>query len=368
MATPLFQNKLTPETLKLMTFIKENYGKKIISGQMTCTWNYNVDCIELVHKDTGKYPALAGFDFMNMTFTPPAEMLNEKGEIRGKDGKYHKRHGHLEIEKAEEWHNKGGIVSFCWHWYVTGPNGKTAFYAHQENGWETDFRIPYDSVNSNPKEGKYLLDETTEAFSQIKAGAEKVAGFLTVLKEKNIPVLWRPLHEASGGWFWWGCGDSEGNNRPESFIALWRWLVDFFNGKGLNNLIWVYNGQDKVWYPGDEYCDIIGEDIYASVTGKTDLSSQLPRFKSAASCQEKSQNPKKVIALTETGSIPNLDDCFNDGATWAWFMTWNDCRFENNIPVGDEGNFWSGELHNPLSHRKEVYNDERVITLKDLKN
>jgi len=368
MPTPINNAKESAEVEKLMAFLKNNYGKKLISGQMTCTWNYNVDCLEMVYRDTGKYPALAGFDFMNMTWLPPENLLNEKGEVLGRDGKYHQRHGHQEIERAVTWHKKGGIVSFCWHWYVTGPNGKTAFYAHQENGWETDFRIPYDSKKSKPGENIYLLDETSPSFQQLKKDAEKTADYLEALKKENIPVLWRPLHEASGGWFWWGCGDSNGENKAESFIALWRWLVDFFEEKGLTNLVWVYNGQNKDWYPGDEYCDIIGEDIYASVTGKTDLSSQAPRFQSAASCQENSSSEKKIIALTETGSIPEIDACFKDGATWAWFMVWNDCRFENNQPVGDEGNFWSGELHNPKEHRKAVYNDERVITLENMKN
>ena len=363
MATPFSKNKLSPEAKKLMNFLQENYGKKIISGQMTCTWNYNVDCLELVHRDTGKYPLIAGFDLMNMANALPEPVLNEKGEILGKDGKYHQRHGHLELEKAEAWHKKGGIVTFCWHWYVTGSNGKTSFYAHNENGWKTDFRIPYDTEKSDPKNDIYLLDENTVEFKQLKTGAEKAAGYLTVLKDKHIPVLWRPLHEASGTWFWWGCGNKEGKYKNESFIALWRWLQDFFNQKGLDNLIWVYNGQDKNLYPGDEYCDIIAEDIYSSGNGKTDLSSQLPRFKSAASCQENSSAPKKMISLSETGTIPEIDRCFKDGATWSWFMVWNDCRFENNNPVGDEGNFWSGELHNPLEHRKKVYNDERVLTM-----
>lgn len=354
MATPLNNKTLSPEAVKLMDFLKANYGKKMISGQMTCTWNYNSDSVEMIHKDTGKYPAMVGFDFMNMTREPKVNIPAEH------------RHGHLELEKAIEWHKKGGIVTFCWHWYVTGHNGKTAFYAHHENGWETDFRIPYDSVNSNPEEEKYILDESTEEFKQLKNDAEKVAGFLSFLKEKNIPVLWRPLHEASGGWFWWGCGDKKGEHKNECFIALWNWLLDFFNEKKLNNLIWVYNGQNKDWYPGDENCDIIGEDIYASVTGKTDLTSQLPRFKSAASCQENSKVSKKLIALSETGTIPSIDQCLKDGAMWSWFMVWNDCKFENNIPVGDEGNFWSGELHNPKEHRIAMYNHPRVITLDEL--
>ena len=348
----------------LLNFLKQNYGKKIISGQMTCTWNYNFDFIEAVFRDTGKYPAMAGFDFMNMLEKPPRKMMNKNYE---NDRKYHNQHGHLEILKAEEWHKKGGIVTFAWHWYVKGSNGMTAFYAANENGNVTDFRIPYDKAKSNPSENTYLLDKKSPAFKTILSDCKKVAKMLLKLKKKNIPVLWRPLHEASGGWFWWGCGDKNGTNKAECFIALWRWMVEYFRKKGLDNLIWVYNGQNKDWYPGDEYCDIIGEDIYASVSGKTDLSSQKEIFLSALSCQEKSEGEKKLVALTETGTIPSIDECVKDNTLWSWFMVWNDCKFENDMPKGEDGNLWSGELHNPLAHRKAVYQDSRVITLEDLK-
>ena len=367
MPTFLSKNKLSYQAQKLMDFINANYGKKIISGQMTCTWNYNIDSLEYVFRDTGKYPAIAGFDFMNMLEDVTPEKLNERGEILGQDGKYHSRHGHLEIQKAEEWHKKGGIVTFCWHWYVKGANGKNAFYASNENGWITDFRIPYDTEKSKPESDLYLLNKESPYFKTILNDCEKVSSLLSSLKNKNIPVLWRPLHEASGGWFWWGRGNDNEKYKAESFIALWRWMVDYFEAKGLDNLIWVYNGQNKGWYPGDNYCDIIGEDIYASVLGKTDLSSQKERFFNASLCQEKSLSIKKPITLSETGTIPDIDNCIKDNCLWSWFMVWNDCRFSNNRPVGDDGNFWSGELHNPLSHRKAVYNDARVITLKEVK-
>ena len=78
------------------------------------------------------------------------------------------------------------------------------------------------------------------------------------LQEKNVTVLWRPLHEAAGGWFWWGAAG------PDAYKWLWELMYErqtYYHG--LNNLIWLWNGQDADWYVGDELCDIVGMDIYA---------------------------------------------------------------------------------------------------------
>jgi len=89
---------------------------------------------------------------------------------------------------------------------------------------------------------------------------------LQVLEDAGIPVLWRPLHEIDGGWFWWT--DKE---NPENTAALWRLMYDHFTHvRKLDNLIWVYSagvGKKEVdyrkrFYPGAAYVDISGIDIY----------------------------------------------------------------------------------------------------------
>ncbi len=81
---------------------------------------------------------------------------------------------------------------------------------------------------------------------------------LKILQDNNVTVLWRPLHEASGGWFWWGC------RGKDAYQWLWNLMYERqTHYHKLNNLIWVWNGQDPDWYVGDDRCDIIGEDVYA---------------------------------------------------------------------------------------------------------
>lgn len=139
----------------------------------------------------------------------------------------------------------------------------------------------------------------------------KLAGYLKTLQEAGIPVLWRPFHEASGGWFWWGAKGAE------TYKKLWIAMYDYLKGQHINNLIWVWTsdseGNDKEWYPGDAYVDIIGRDLY----GKDKVNDVVDEFYNLAS-----QYPDKMIALTECGSMPDLSEMWNAGAKWAWFMTW----------------------------------------------
>jgi mannan endo-1,4-beta-mannosidase len=74
------------------------------------------------------------------------------------------------------------------------------------------------------------------------------------LRDAGVPVLWRPLHEASGNawhtpWFWWGAKGAE------PYKKLWNMMFDRMNNyHGLNNLIWIYSinwdNKDSSWYPG----------------------------------------------------------------------------------------------------------------------
>ena len=87
---------------------------------------------------------------------------------------------------------------------------------------------------------------------------DAIAVELTKLRDAHVPVLWRPLHEAEGGWFWWGA------QGPKNYVRLYRLLYDRLTKvHKLDNLIWVYtSGGKPEWYPGDDVVDIIGADAY----------------------------------------------------------------------------------------------------------
>ena len=160
--------------VKTYEYICENFGKHMLSAQQESTWmgspEYEMDYIMEV---TGKLPAMRGLDFMNDDFNGV-------------------------VKRAREWHEKGGIVTICWH---TGINGK----GYQE------------SKDDNPDFDK-LLTEGTDEYNKMIANWDKAANALAKLRDDGITVLWRPFHEADGGWFWWGKGGSE------NFVKLWRMM------------------------------------------------------------------------------------------------------------------------------------------------
>jgi mannan endo-1,4-beta-mannosidase len=323
--TALLSGK-SPNAQRLLSYLVDEYGKHIISGQMDTSWSTNdqIDMIARVYADTGKYPAIKGFDFIQLPYDHGWDQTDEA--IEWWEGK---NNGETLVP------DKRGIVTFCWHWRAARKD----FYTKN-----TDFRIPY-------KDGR--LDTSSEAFAVIKEDLDKVAECLTELKTLDIPVLWRPLHEASGGWFWWGATGSA------PYIALWNYIYDYFtNELELNNLIWVWNGQNAAWYPGDDTVDIAGYDVYPQ--NARDYGAQKALFTATA----KASHNKKIVAMTENGEIPEPDALIREGAAWSWFMTWND----GISPEGtaDKNNFWTGEYHNTNAHKHAVYEHDYVITLDEL--
>lgn len=138
--------------------------------------------------------------------------------------------------------------------------------------------------------------------------------YLTLLKDAHIPVLWRPFHEAAGGWFWWG-------KDADSFKKLWIAMFEELRGAGLDNLIWVWTSEtgDDDWYPGDAYVDIIGRDLYGN--SAADCVADYAKLTAAYG--------NKIITLSECGyngdkesAIATITEQWNAGAKWSWFMPW----------------------------------------------
>ncbi len=152
-----------------------------------------------------------------------------------------------------------------------------------------------------------------------------VAVYLKLLKDANIPVLWRPFHEAAGGWFWWG-------KDADSFKALWIAMFDYFKGQGLNNLIWVWTTEsgDEDWYPGDQYVDIIGRDIYEKETA--DCVAQYAAISATYG--------NKMITLSECGSVGLVSEQWTAGARWSWVMPWYGGKGEDGTPIVHADEAW----------------------------
>lgn len=309
---------------RLMTYLCDIYGTDILSGQYCDEGAFGHENAT-IWKMTGKYPAMLGLDMIGYS---PSRVANGSASTA--------------TDLAIEYWERGGIVTFCWHWnaptkYITGT-WYSAFYKEHTN-------IDLEAImNGKDPEGYELLMQDIDA----------IAEQLQRLEDAGVPILWRPLHEASGGWFWWGASGAEAYKKL--YILLYDRLV---NEYGLDNLIWVWNGQDKDWYPGDEYVDIIGEDLYP---GEKVYTPQTYKYFAASEYTD----AKKMIILSENGCMFDPDLAIRDGAMWGSFCTWG-----GEFVSSSETLFIYSEQYTEESMLKKVYEHEHVITrdeLPDLKN
>lgn len=316
-------------TRAVYSYLQSIWGNHMLSGQMDQTWQDAIDQFDRVQNDTGRAPAMMGYDFMNYGLY------------------WNGISGLTQTEEAIEHWNLGGLVSFTWHW--RDPNAAEGvigeFYTE-----DTDFTIP---INNGE------LDTSSASFANIDADVAMIAAELQTLEDAGVSVLWRPLHEASGGWFWWGRTDRTDDIPPAyAQVVLWRYLYDrLTNHYGLDNLIWVWNGQSGAWYPGDNYVDIVSVDIY---DGSQNYESQAGAYELTKNYPHES----KMVALSENSNIPDPDAMAADNAWWLFFMVWNDSDTAEGVT--SSSNFWTGEYFNTNAHKNHVYNHDLVITLDEL--
>ena len=337
--TTLANPNATLPARKMFQFLREQFGKKIISGIMTDYGLGASDNIEttpvMAHVKTasGKFPAHVGFDFFHGT----GNNSSESWFIAYNDAT---------IRMAKELYAKGGFPTFCWHWKdpMRLTTGDHQFYVRGSgypNGTDFDLRTAF----TNSTYDHWNVDG--DVYKALIRDIDMVSDYLKNLQEAGVPVIWRPLHEAAGGWFWWGR-----DRAAKPCAQLWRLMYDrMVNHHGLNNLIWVWtteqSGPDKNdggWYPGDNYVDIIGADIYVPRNNYGPLSNRFEAIKNMFGTD-------KIIALTENGSIPHPDSLVATGTPWSWWKTWNGEHMTQ---------------HNTNAHWNYVMNHNYVITLEDM--
>ncbi|MFT3740947.1 MAG: glycosyl hydrolase [Breznakibacter sp.] len=292
-ATTLVTPNPSPEAVKVYDFLRENYRKNIISSTMAnVAWNINE--AEWVKQHTGKYPAMATFNYIHLKASP-ANWID-----------------YSNTEVLEDWWSRNGLIGANWHWIV--PRNESLV---NSSDYGNDYS--YKPEETSFRAANALTDGTWEN-KILKADLEKMAGYLLLLKNKNIPVLWRPLHEAAGNiyeynngtaWFWWGYDGAE------TYKQLWRYMFDYFKAQGLNNLIWVWTTQtkDNAFYPGDDYVDIVGRDIYNNSI-VSNLADQFTGIQDVY--------PTKMVTLSECGNVAMISAQWAAGAEWSFFMPWYD--------------------------------------------
>lgn len=296
---------------KLLNYLSETAGKSIITGQHTQT--NQMEEIDYIRKVTGKEPMLRGFELL--AYSPNINYQNATEECLTEV--YENRNT---MKTALQWAKEtNGIVTLTFHWFSPLGGHDKSFYAKN-----TDFNAE-----------KILMAGTSER-NAFYHDMDIIADELRKFREADIPILWRPFHEADGDWFWWGA--------KGSIIAskLYRLMFEYYTSiLHLDNLLWVWNCTVKEAYPGDAYVDIVSMDIYLKNYEKTDYRQQYEQLIQATS-------PNKTAALAEVGYIPDIQMLSHSHTPWAYYMTWSK-------------EFCIGERYNKISQIKSMYHSSYAI-------
>lgn len=253
----------TCETEGLYTQLKNISGNMMLFGHQNTTleglnWTDNAGTTQQsdVVTSVGDYPAVVGFDF-----------------IRGYGVFY---------EHVKKTYERGGIVTMSDHM----DNPKTG-----GDSWDvSDTTVVENILIYGSNENliyKYYLQQSATFFNNVKVDGV------------SVPIIYRPLHENSGSWFWWGKNLCSADEYKQLFQFTVHYMRDTLN---VHNLLYAYSpsqptayGDYDERYPGDAYVDIIGFDMY----GSNDFSSSL--VQNCKIVVEFANARNKVAALTEFG-------------------------------------------------------------------
>ena len=318
---PALSDKSAGENAKaLYNYLCASYGKTVLLAQHdSVAASAETD---LIYKNTGKYPAIRFGDLVYSTDADNADAARK------------------ELEIAEKYASNDGIVAYMWHW--SAPMGNKTCYSS-----DTDFdlskavtkeniaTLPISEIEKLEKKGKV----SKECVAIVK-DIDTVSTQLSELCGKGVPVIWRPLHEASNGYFWWG-------KDAASYKWLWKLLYTRQTQyHKLHDLIWVWSAQNAGWYVGDSMCDIISCDLYGAENPDNTVNSLL--FLQGIS-------RKKPAAVTECDTMPSVKGVANEKAYWSFIGQWG-----GNYIMKNDGTFSSD--FNSLENLRLNYNNNITVT------
>jgi hypothetical protein len=244
---------------------------------------------------TGAHPAVLGSDFHYYLEKPSGE-----------------RTAHTE---AVKWaYQQGYVITFDWH--LSGRGTTT---------YEYSAGSPSANLVNN------IVTNVGDNRAWFYGELDKVINIINnelVVNNEKIPIVFRPLHEMNGGWFWWGSNATSADN----YKAFYRLLVDYVKERTTTVLFcWSPNTPTSMnHFPGNDYVDVLGLDIYELTANN--LRTQI------APIIDHAQANNKVAVLSETGNRVNsdnastywkntvlsaiMDDPTGKAKKIAWVLTW----------------------------------------------
>lgn len=270
--------KASPETKALYVNLKRVSKQGVMFGHQDdlaygVNWKYEPGRSD-IRDVVGEYPAVFGWDMAHLE-------LDSLNQIDG-----------VPFEKQRQYvqqvYAQGGVNTFSWH--MRNPLDPT------KSSW--------DKQDSTIRR----LFANRRAMRRYKSWLKQAATYLKGMKGPNgeaIPIIFRPFHEHTGSWFWWG----RGHCSPAEYVQLWRFTVDYFRKKKVHNLIYAYSTdrftsrEDYLErYPGDDYVDLVGFDIYHRPSpGDTTNRFVTDTRRMVETVRSIGQERDKLWAITETG-------------------------------------------------------------------
>lgn len=265
----------------------------------------------------GAYPAVFGWEIGRLEKGGPASL------------------DRVRFDRMRQWmvqaHAMGAVNTVSWHADNPVSGGDT---------WDTTAAVAA-ILPGGPRHDLYRgwLDRLAEFFLSIRTADGEA-----------VPLVFRPFHEMSGGWFWWGAG----NASAADYRSLWRFTVEYLRDeRGVHNLLWAYstNALSELeedgywrWYPGDDYVDVLGFDDYFTLQRGGEEGGPGALSRDLAWLVERAEERQKIPAFTETGfeAIPD--------PTWwterllaaiegepaarriAWVLVWRNANAERDRP------------------------------------
>ena len=302
---------------RLFYISKSGFG---VGHEDTTAYGIEWNCMEApkiaksdVNEVVGDFPVVYGFDISKI----------ELDHSKNIDGVPFDAMRELIVDA----YRKGGIITISWH-------------------------------ADNPISGGDSWDKTPAVIDIIGNGSQikkydiwigRVAQFLGSLtyQGRKIPIIFRPFHEMNGDWFWWG----KPNCSSVEYVQLWRKTVRLLRDEhNLHNLIYAYSPNTLIqeedyleYYPGDNYVDILGIDIYDFNNAEGYMASVVNNLKVL---KDIATTKNKLYAFTETGLetisqnnwftqvlYPNIE---NSGIAWVLFWR-NHSKTHHYVPYKNHG-------------------------------
>lgn len=196
-----------------------------------------------------------------------------------------------DVEAMKQAWKRGAVIGYCWH--LAGPRS-LAFYVRIDDKQSEDYNLAMEIVSGSNRQSNRMLDWYLSKLDEL---------VIPVFKELQCPIVFRPFHEMTGDWFWWGKQVG-----ADIYVKLYRLTVDYLRSQGVDNLLYCWSTDkfvDFSFYPGDEYVDILGLDIYEP--GLTDFYPKEKLIENLTVICDYAAAHDKVAVWSEAGCRPTED-------------------------------------------------------------